>query len=246
MELKAFLKDIYDDSHRQQMIDGMDHNELSQIIFKLKDGVPIASSAFDGATEIDMQKMIAKAGLPPDGYFALRDGQTGDYFERKVMVGRQYIMKLYHLVSDKIHARAIGPYGAITQQPLKGRGKFGGQRLGEMEIWAIEAYGAAYNLLEMMTIKSDDVNGRNEAFESICTTGQYHMKEFGTMETTDVLLHELRGLALDIEKISREDADKEHARKKSINTKESKKGKKTNSLKKTKILLKDRLMKEWN
>jgi DNA-directed RNA polymerase subunit beta len=159
-------------------------------------GVRFATPIFDGATVEEIAENIEKAGLPTFGHTYLYDGETGERFEQKTTVGIIYIIKLHHMVDDKMHARSIGPYSLITQQPLGGKAQFGGQRFGEMEVWALEAYGAANVLQELLTVKSDDVTGRAKAYEAI-VKGE-NIPTPGIPESFNVLLHELRGLALDI------------------------------------------------
>jgi DNA-directed RNA polymerase subunit beta len=160
-------------------------------------GYKAATPVFDGATEDDIADALEEAGKPKEGKIALRDGRTGEEFDRVITVGQIYMLKLHHLVEDKIHARSTGPYSLITQQPLGGKAQFGGQRLGEMEVWAMEAYGAAYSLQEFLTVKSDDVVGRTRMYESI-VKGDYTL-ESGLPESFNVLLKELQALALDVE-----------------------------------------------
>ena len=159
-------------------------------------GLAIASPVFDGATEEQMKEQMRKAGLPEDGKITLRDGWTGEQFDQRVTVGFIYMMKLVHLVDDKIHARSIGPYSLVTQQPLGGKAQFGGQRFGEMEVWALEAYGAAYTLQELLTVKSDDVAGRTRVYEAI-VKGE-NAFQAGTPESLNVLVKELQGLGLNV------------------------------------------------
>jgi DNA-directed RNA polymerase subunit beta len=154
------------------------------------------SPVFDGASEGEIKEMLKKAGLPEHGKIHLYDGYTGERFDQEVTVGYIYIMKLIHLVDEKIHARSIGPYSLVTQQPLGGKAQFGGQRLGEMEVWALEAYGAAFTLQEMLTVKSDDVSGRTRIYEAI-VKGEQRLVH-GTPESFNVLIKELQGLCLDI------------------------------------------------
>ena len=156
-------------------------------------GTPV----FDGANEEDVSKMLDLAGLDKSGQIELIDGRTGEYFDRKVTVGYIYMLKLHHLVDDKVHARSTGPYSLITQQPLGGKARFGGQRFGEMEVWALEAYGAAYILQELLTVKSDDVEGRTKIYESM-VKGENTL-EAGTPASFDVLCNEIRGLGLNIQ-----------------------------------------------
>jgi len=160
-------------------------------------GYQAVCPVFDGATEEDIHAVLKEAGLPTDGKSVLYDGRTGDAFEQKVTVGQIYMLKLHHLVDDKVHARATGPYSLITQQPLGGKARFGGQRFGEMEVWALEAYGAAYILQELLTVKSDDVEGRTKIYESM-VKGENTL-EAGTPASFDVLNNEIRGLALNLQ-----------------------------------------------
>jgi DNA-directed RNA polymerase subunit beta len=180
----------------------MSDEELSALGEQVKRGVPIATPVFDGAREPDIVEMLKKAGFDTSGQVTLRDGRTGDPFDRKVTVGYKYILKLHHLVDDKIHARSIGPYSLVTQQPLGGKAQFGGQRFGEMEVWALEAYGAAYTLQEMLTVKSDDVAGRTKAYESIVRGDDAF--EAGIPESFNVLVKEMRALGLNVELVNSE------------------------------------------
>ncbi len=159
--------------------------------------MPFASPVFDGAHEGDIVEMLKEAGLDTSGQVTLVDGRTGETFHRKVTVGYIYMLKLHHLVDDKIHARSIGPYSLVTQQPLGGKAQFGGQRFGEMEVWALEAYGAAYTLQEMLTVKSDDVSGRTKVYEAIVRGDDTF--EAGIPESFNVLVKELRSLCLNVE-----------------------------------------------
>jgi DNA-directed RNA polymerase subunit beta len=163
----------------------------------LRRGVPVATPVFDGAIDDDIVDMLGKAGIDSSGQVRLRDGRTGDEFDRKVTVGYIYMLKLHHLVDDKIHARSIGPYSLVTQQPLGGKAQFGGQRFGEMEVWALEAYGAAYTLQEMLTVKSDDVAGRTKVYEAIVKGDDTF--EAGIPESFNVLVKEIRSLGLNVE-----------------------------------------------
>ena len=196
-DLRALLKDIYGESEYNKKIAPMDDTELLAMSENLKNGVPIATPVFDGAHQDDIDAALAKAGLPTSGQVTLYDGLTGDPFERQVTIGYIYMLKLHHLVDEKIHARSIGPYSLVTQQPLGGKAQFGGQRFGEMEVWALEAYGAAYTLQEMLTIKSDDVSGRIKAYETIIR-GDNNF-ESGIPESFNVLVKEMRSLGLDVE-----------------------------------------------
>jgi DNA-directed RNA polymerase subunit beta len=157
----------------------------------------MASPVFDGASEREIKAMLRKAGLPESGQTVLYDGRTGDPFDRPVTVGYMYMLKLNHLVDDKMHARSTGPYSLVTQQPLGGKAQFGGQRFGEMEVWALEAYGAAYTLQEMLTVKSDDVGGRNQMYKNIVDGNQEMVA--GMPESFNVLLREIRALGINIE-----------------------------------------------
>jgi DNA-directed RNA polymerase subunit beta len=165
-------------------------------------GIWVASPVFDGATEEEIKEHLKQAGLPSSGKTVLFDGRTGRRFHQEVTVGQIYILKLAHLVDDKMHARSIGPYSLVTQQPLGGKAQFGGQRFGEMEVWALEAYGAAHTLQEMLTVKSDDVEGRNRIYEAI-VKGENFL-EPGTPESFNVLVKELQSLALDVELVTKD------------------------------------------
>jgi DNA-directed RNA polymerase subunit beta len=171
--------------------------DLVALSEKLKDGVPVATPVFDGAREPEIVEMLEKAGFDTSGQVTLYDGRTGEPFDRKVTVGYKYLLKLHHLVDDKIHARSIGPYSLVTQQPLGGKAQFGGQRFGEMEVWALEAYGAAYTLQEMLTVKSDDVAGRTKVYEAIVRGDDSF--EAGVPESFNVLVKEMRALGLNVE-----------------------------------------------
>jgi len=195
-KLRQMLDQIYDGQERST-IDAMPEQELLELADGLTHGVPMASPVFDGAREEDIVGMLQKAGLASSGQVTLVDGRTGEPFDRKVTVGYIYMLKLHHLVDDKIHARSIGPYSLVTQQPLGGKAQFGGQRFGEMEVWALEAYGAAYTLQEMLTVKSDDVSGRTKVYEAI-VRGDDNF-EAGIPESFNVLVKELRSLGLNVE-----------------------------------------------
>ncbi len=188
----------------QDIVNGMDEDELKQFVASLSRGVPIATPVFDGARESDIKALLKDADLPERGQTRLYDGRTGEPFDNQVTVGIIYMMKLHHLVDDKIHARAIGPYSLVTQQPLGGKAQFGGQRLGEMEVWAMESYGAAYSLQEFLTVKSDDVTGRTRMYESIVKGT--NILEPGLPESFNVLVKEIKSLGLDIELIESEQA----------------------------------------
>ena len=205
--IKARMKRIFEDPALQAEIDSLSYDELRAFWEKkFRDGIPMASPVFDGATEEEVQTRLEEAGLPLGGQSRLYDGRSGEPFDREVTVGVMYMMKLHHLVADKIHARSIGPYSLVTQQPLGGKAQFGGQRLGEMEVWALEAYGAAYTLQEFLTVKSDDVAGRTRMYEKIFK-GEYDL-EAGLPESFNVLVRELKSLALNVE-LLKEDETKE-------------------------------------
>jgi len=196
-DLKKSLKTVYDGDSYNDSIAGMNNADVVELASNLTNGVPFASPVFDGAHEADIIEMLDKAGLDSSGQVTLIDGQTGEAFHRSVTVGYIYMLKLHHLVDDKIHARSIGPYSLVTQQPLGGKAQLGGQRFGEMEVWALEAYGAAYTLQEMLTVKSDDVSGRTKAYETI-VRGDDNF-EAGIPESFNVLVMELRSLGLNVE-----------------------------------------------
>jgi len=196
-KVKELLEGIHDDPSLKKYLDGASEKELKRIAETYKEGVPIATSVFDRASEADIHKMLKLAKMPITGQATLFDGLSGEAFDQEVTVGIMYILKLHHLVEDKIHARSIGPYSLVTQQPLGGKAQFGGQRLGEMEVWALEAYGAAYGLQEMLTVKSDDVAGRTRMYEAI-VKGE-NLLEPGMPESFNVLMHELKALALNVE-----------------------------------------------
>jgi len=201
--LKDALRLAYDDDIYKADIAGMTDPELLEMSENLRRGVPIATPVFDGAHEVDIVDMLTKAGLDASGQVVLYDGQSGDQFDRKVTVGYIYMLKLHHLVDDKIHARSIGPYSLVTQQPLGGKAQFGGQRFGEMEVWALEAYGAAYTLQEMLTVKSDDVAGRTKVYESIVRGDETF--ETGIPESFNVLVKEMRSLSLNVNLLTKEE-----------------------------------------
>jgi DNA-directed RNA polymerase subunit beta len=197
------MKRIFKDTVLENEIDGFTFEELREIWMKnYRDGIPLASPVFDGAQEEEVRTYLEEAGLPTGGQARLRDGRTGEEFDRDITVGVMYMMKLHHLVADKIHARSIGPYSLVTQQPLGGKAQFGGQRLGEMEVWALEAYGAAYTLQEFLTVKSDDVAGRTRMYEKIFK-GEYDL-EAGLPESFNVLVRELKSLALNVDLLRKE------------------------------------------
>ncbi|HYN39725.1 MAG TPA: DNA-directed RNA polymerase subunit beta, partial [Rhodospirillales bacterium] len=195
--LRDKLRDIYGERDYREEIADLDEGQLLELSENLRPGIPVASPVFDGARETDIVEMLEKAGLHASAQVTLSDGRTGEPFDRKVTVGYIYMLKLHHLVDDKIHARSIGPYSLVTQQPLGGKAQFGGQRFGEMEVWALEAYGAAYTLQEMLTVKSDDVSGRTKVYESIVRGDDTF--EAGVPESFNVLVKELQSLGLNVE-----------------------------------------------
>ncbi|PIZ21439.1 MAG: DNA-directed RNA polymerase subunit beta, partial [Comamonadaceae bacterium CG_4_10_14_0_8_um_filter_57_29] len=206
-ELRAFLEQVYNTTGRKEDLSKLSDGQLLEMSENLASGMPFATPVFDGASEDEIRAMLqlaypaevaAAKGLTPTRTQAyLYDGRTGDRFERPVTVGYMHYLKLHHLVDDKMHARSTGPYSLVTQQPLGGKAQFGGQRFGEMEVWALEAYGASYTLQEMLTVKSDDVQGRTKVYESI-VKGE-HSIEAGMPESFNVLVKEIRSLGLDIE-----------------------------------------------
>jgi DNA-directed RNA polymerase subunit beta len=196
-ELRKLLARIYNGGGRVEEIESFTDDEILVLAEHLKEGVPFATPVFDGATEREIKEMLDLAGMPKTGQVTLHDGRTGDAFERPVTVGFMHMLKLHHLVDDKMHARSTGPYSLVTQQPLGGKAQFGGQRFGEMEVWALEAYGAAYTLQEMLTVKSDDTEGRRKVYESIVKGD--HRIEAGMPESFNVLVKEIRSLAIDID-----------------------------------------------
>ncbi|MFE8597604.1 DNA-directed RNA polymerase subunit beta [Archangium violaceum] len=195
--LKKQLKTVYDDKAFGDFVDGLSDDEVKSLCYRLKRGIHVATPVFDGARETEIHSLFDEARLPRSGQMVLFDGRTGEPFDQNVTVGVMYILKLHHLVDEKIHARSIGPYSLVTQQPLGGKAQFGGQRLGEMEVWAMEAYGAAYTLQEFLTVKSDDVVGRTRMYEAIVKGD--NVLESGLPESFNVLLKELQSLALDVE-----------------------------------------------
>ena len=196
-DLRRLLKTVYDKDQYDEEISSLSDGDISELGDVLRDGVPFATPVFEGAKEDDIVDMLDKADLDASGQVTLHDGRSGVEFERKVTVGYIYMLKLHHLVDDKIHARAIGPYSLVTQQPLGGKAQFGGQRFGEMEVWALQAYGAAYTLQEMLTVKSDDVAGRTKVYEAIVRGDDTF--EAGIPESFNVLVKELRSLCLNVE-----------------------------------------------
>ena len=196
-DVRRLLERIYNSAGRPEALDVLDDGETVRLAENLRGGVPFATPVFDGATEEEIKGMLELAGLPTSGQITLADGRTGEAFDRPVTVGYMHMLKLHHLVDDKMHARSTGPYSLFTQQPLGGKAQFGGQRFGEMEVWALEAYGAAYTLQEMLTVKSDDVNGRTKVYENI-VKGE-HKIEAGMPESFNVLVKEIRSLAIDVD-----------------------------------------------
>jgi len=196
-EIRKKLKEIYADGEIGEMIEGASEESIVSLAENVTKGIHVATAVFDGASELEVKQELERAALPTSGQIVLFDGRTGEPFDRDVTIGTIYMLKLHHLADDKLHARSIGPYSLVTQQPLGGKAQFGGQRLGEMEVWALEAYGAAYGLQEFLTVKSDDVQGRTRIYESI-VKGE-HTLEPGLPESFNVLVKELQALGLDIE-----------------------------------------------
>jgi DNA-directed RNA polymerase subunit beta len=196
-ELREFLGKVYNTNGRPENLDELSDREIAEMSGNLEAGVPFATPVFDGAKEEEIKEMLRLAGMPESGQMTLFDGRTGESFERQVTVGYMHMLKLHHLVDDKMHARSTGPYSLVTQQPLGGKAQFGGQRFGEMEVWALEAYGASYVLQEMLTVKSDDVNGRTKVYENIVKGD--HKIDAGMPESFNVLVKEIRSLAIDID-----------------------------------------------
>jgi len=194
-ELRKVVERIY--SGKEEDVSKLTDEELRQLGTNLADGVPFATPVFDGASESEINAMLEMAGLPVSGQVTLYDGRTGEAFDRPVTVGYMHMLKLHHLVDDKMHARSTGPYSLVTQQPLGGKAQFGGQRFGEMEVWALEAYGAAYTLQEMLTVKSDDITGRTKVYENIVKGD--HKIDAGMPESFNVLVKEIRSLGIDID-----------------------------------------------
>jgi DNA-directed RNA polymerase subunit beta len=206
-EVRGFLKQIYNESGRTEELDKFSDGEILSLAENLKEGVPFATPVFDGAYESEIHRMLDLAypeevannlGMTPSkNQVTMYDGRTGEAFERPVTVGYMHVLKLHHLVDDKMHARSTGPYSLVTQQPLGGKAQFGGQRFGEMEVWALEAYGASYVLQEMLTVKSDDVNGRTKVYENLVKGD--HVIDAGMPESFNVLVKEIRSLGIDID-----------------------------------------------
>jgi len=198
VELRAFIDRVYNETGGQKEdIAGLTDAEVVSLAKNLRHGVPMATPVFDGASEEEIKRLLRLADLPESGQTQLYDGRTGERFERQVTVGYMYMLKLNHLVDDKMHARSTGPYSLVTQQPLGGKAQFGGQRFGEMEVWALEAYGAAYTLQEMLTVKSDDVNGRTKMYKNIVDGN--HQMDAGMPESFNVLVKEIRSLGINVE-----------------------------------------------
>jgi DNA-directed RNA polymerase subunit beta len=196
--LRDLLEQVYNRSGGQRAdIASLADDEVLELGRNLQKGVPMATPVFDGATEAEIKRLLTLADLPTSGQTTLIDGRTGEKFERPVTVGYMYMLKLNHLVDDKMHARSTGPYSLVTQQPLGGKAQFGGQRFGEMEVWALEAYGAAYTLQEMLTVKSDDVNGRTKMYKNIVDGN--HQMDAGMPESFNVLVKEIRSLGINME-----------------------------------------------
>ena len=202
-EVRGFLEEVYNKdldgwtTSKNEDLDSFSDDELLELAKNLRGGVPLATPAFDGAKEAEVKALLRLADMDDSGQVTLYNGRTGDKFDRPVTVGYMYMLKLNHLVDDKMHARSTGSYSLVTQQPLGGKAQFGGQRFGEMEVWALEAYGAAYTLQEMLTVKSDDVNGRTKMYKNI-VDGDHRM-EPGMPESFNVLVKEVRSLGIDIE-----------------------------------------------
>jgi DNA-directed RNA polymerase subunit beta len=197
-ELKKYLDKLYNsDATIKEDLNSLSNNEIMTLAGNLRDGMPVATPVFDGAKESQIKSLLTEAGLDESGQITLYDGRTGRKFERPVTVGYMYMIKLNHLVDDKMHARSTGSYSLVTQQPLGGKAQFGGQRFGEMEVWALEAYGAAYTLQEMLTVKSDDVAGRTKMYKNI-VDGNYAM-DANVPESFNVLSKEIKSLGINIE-----------------------------------------------
>jgi DNA-directed RNA polymerase subunit beta len=201
--VREAMRLAYGDETYEDAFGDVTEEQFLEMAGNVTRGVPIASPVFDGAKEIDVNDALTRAGFDTSGQSEVFDGRSGEKFARKVTVGVKYMLKLHHLVDDKLHARSTGPYSLVTQQPLGGKAQFGGQRLGEMEVWALEAYGAAYTLQEMLTVKSDDVAGRTKVYESI-VKGEDNF-EAGVPESFNVLVKEVRGLGLNMELLDAEE-----------------------------------------
>jgi len=201
-QVKKEIKAIYASPEANVFIDKASEGDVKRFVSRLQSGISFSTPVFDSADENEIRQMLKLANLPEKGQTVLFDGRTGEPFDQEITVGMIYMLKLHHLVDNKIHARSIGPYSLVTQQPLGGKAQFGGQRLGEMEVWAMEAYGAAYSLQEFLTVKSDDVAGRTRMYETI-VKGE-HTLEPGLPESFNVLVKELQSLCLDVELIEEE------------------------------------------
>ncbi len=195
--IRQFLNSVYSVGNTKESLTSLNDDDVMSLAENLREGIPFGTPVFDGATEEEIKTMLSLADLPETGQAILCDGRTGVQFDRPVTVGYMYMMKLNHLVDDKMHARSTGSYSLVTQQPLGGKAQFGGQRFGEMEVWALEAYGAAYTLQEMLTVKSDDVTGRTKMYKNIVDSEHY--MESSMPEAFNVLIKEIRSLAIDIE-----------------------------------------------
>ena len=196
--VRSFISDLYNTTGGQtENIKSLNDSEVFELAENLRDGLPMATPVFDGASETEIKKILEIAGLPESGQATLYNGRTGEQFDRPITVGYMYMLKLNHLVDDKMHARSTGPYSLVTQQPLGGKAQFGGQRFGEMEVWALEAYGASYTLQEMLTVKSDDVQGRTKMYKNI-VDGTHEMQA-GMPESFNVLVKEIRSLGINID-----------------------------------------------
>jgi len=204
-QIRAKMKRVFADASVDKLVKEMDDGELRNFVQGYANGVHMATPVFDGAEEGEVKALLTEAGLSTTAQTTLYDGHTGEAFKEKITVGTMYMLKLHHLVDDKIHARSIGPYSLVTQQPLGGKAQFGGQRLGEMEVWAMEAYGAAHALQEFITVKSDDMAGRTRMYEKI-VKGQ-NVLEPGIPESFKVLTKELQSLGLDV-MLMEDDANK--------------------------------------
>jgi DNA-directed RNA polymerase subunit beta len=197
-ELKSYLDKLYNtNAANKEDINSFNNSEIMELAENLRDGLPIATPVFDGAKESEVKDLLKLADMPESGQITLFDGRTGQKFDRPVTVGYMYIIKLNHLVDDKMHARSTGSYSLVTQQPLGGKAQFGGQRFGEMEVWALEAYGASYTLQEMLTVKSDDVSGRTKMYKNI-VDGSFEM-DANVPESFNVLSKEIKSLGINIE-----------------------------------------------
>ena len=197
-DLREHLDKVYNTNIVKKVdFDQLSDKEIMTLAHNLKDGVPVMTPVFDGAPESGIKALLKQAGLPESGQTKLYDGRTGEAFDRPVTVGYMYMLKLNHLIDDKMHARSTGSYSLVTQQPLGGKAQFGGQRFGEMEVWALEAYGASYTLKEILTVKSDDVKGRTKMYKNI-VDGNHHM-DANLPESFNVLMREVRALGLKME-----------------------------------------------